>query len=66
MTHIADTYRVVDDPAERITEGTQFKLAQMNDDFWAPAELFIGKRVGDLAGQKVEFRKLVCHEVLVA
>jgi hypothetical protein len=61
MTHTV-TYRILDDPAERILAGDQFKLHSLGDEFWSPCELFIGHRLRDLSSSRADVRRVIARE----
>lgn len=60
MTHTV-TYRTLDDPAELILAGDQFKVHTLGDEHWTPCDLFVGHRLHHL-GRGVDVRRVIAHE----
>lgn len=58
---IADIYRLLE-LDERILPGDQFRLAGLDDNFWAPVEKFAGHRVREFQKERTIFRRLIARE----
>lgn len=64
MTHSV-TYRILEDPAELIIAGDEFKQHSLGDEHWKPCDLLIGHRLRDLRHSRVDIRRVISREPTV-
>ena len=61
MTHTV-TYRILEDEAEKIISGDQWRFISLPDEFWVECDLMVGHRLRDLKGSRVLVRRKIAHE----